>query len=73
MVKLDDAIRFTQEAVDATLEGHPNCAQQLNKVGVRLHNRYLRTGAMADLEDAIRFTQEAINVTLEDNQCVGKN
>ncbi|KAH6871883.1 CHAT domain-containing protein [Thelonectria olida] len=42
-------------------------AAWLNNLGVRLGDRYSRTGAMADLEEAIRVAREAVKATPEDH------
>ncbi|RYP05472.1 hypothetical protein DL765_009836 [Monosporascus sp. GIB2] len=44
---LEEAIGVAREAVDATPQDHPDRAGRLNNLGVRLGNRYSRTGAMA--------------------------
>ena len=51
MQDLENAIRVGREAVKATPEDHPDRAGYLNNLGVRLRDRYSRTGARADLEN----------------------
>jgi hypothetical protein len=50
-----------------TLEGYLNWAVWLFGLGIKLYNRYKKTGAMADLNNTIRIIQEAVNTTIEDN------
>ncbi|KAL8364557.1 hypothetical protein RB595_003713 [Gaeumannomyces hyphopodioides] len=63
MADLEEAIRVGREAVDAAPLDHPDRAGRLNNLGVRLGDRYSRTGAMADLEEAIRIGKEAVDAT----------
>ncbi|RKK74919.1 hypothetical protein BFJ68_g17580 [Fusarium oxysporum] len=63
MDDLEDAIRVTREAVEATPKDSPDRAAVLNNLGNLLGNSYLRTRSMDDLEEAIRLTREAVEVT----------
>ncbi|EXK77477.1 hypothetical protein FOQG_17819 [Fusarium oxysporum f. sp. raphani 54005] len=63
MADLEEAIRMAREAVDATPLDHRDRAGFLHNLGLRLGDRYSRTGAMADLEEAIRLTRESIDAT----------
>ncbi|KAI3571794.1 CHAT domain-containing protein [Fusarium oxysporum f. sp. albedinis] len=63
MADLEEAIRLTREAIDATPLDHPDRAWRLNNLGLRLNDRYSRIGTMADLEEAIRVGREAIKAT----------
>ena len=50
----------SQEAVDATLEDHPDRAVLFSNLGIRLGDRYSETGAMTDLEEARSYFQFAL-------------
>jgi hypothetical protein len=63
MTDLEEAIYPAREAVKATPLDHPDRAGCLNSLGIRLSDRYSRTGAMTDLEEAISMTQEAVKAT----------
>ncbi|KAH7124506.1 TPR domain-containing protein [Dactylonectria macrodidyma] len=63
MADLQEAIRVGREAFDATPLDHADRAKFLSSLGVRLGDKYSRTGAMADLEEAIRVTREALDAT----------
>ncbi|KAJ0335479.1 hypothetical protein KNSL1_013585 [Colletotrichum chrysophilum] len=67
MADLKEAICIARQAVEATPEDHPHWAGQLNSLGLRLGDRYSRTGAMADLEEAIRIAREAVQATPQDH------
>ncbi|EXL64729.1 hypothetical protein FOPG_19016 [Fusarium oxysporum f. sp. conglutinans race 2 54008] len=67
MADLEEAINVAREAVNTIPYDHPGRATSLNNLGIRLTNRYERTGAMADLEEAIDVTREAIKATPEDH------
>lgn len=51
---LEQALKWTQQAVDLTPEGSPDKASHLNNLGNRLSARYNRSGDLADLEAAIQ-------------------
>ncbi|PQE31107.1 CHAT domain-containing protein [Rutstroemia sp. NJR-2017a WRK4] len=57
MDDLEEAIQIGREAVDATPKDHPDYIIYLNNLGVRLSDRYSRTGA---IEEAIEFLQTAL-------------
>ncbi|KAH7014620.1 CHAT domain-containing protein [Microdochium trichocladiopsis] len=67
MADFEEAIRVGREAIDATTLDHPDRPGRLNNLGIRLRDRYLRTGAMADLEEAIRVGREAIDSAPSDH------
>src|SRR5436190_1902559 len=67
MDDLEEAIQGAREAVDATPRDHPDRAGRLNNLGIRLGDRYSRTGAMDDLEEAIRVALEAVDATPQDH------
>ncbi|RYP34795.1 hypothetical protein DL768_011034 [Monosporascus sp. mg162] len=67
MANLEETIGMAREAVDATPQDHPDRAALLNNLGIRLGNRYSRTGSMADLEEAIGVAREAVDTTPQDH------
>ncbi|KAL4958638.1 CHAT domain-containing protein [Aspergillus stella-maris] len=67
MTDLEGAIQVAREAVHATRGDHPDQARCLNNLGIRLADRYSRTGAVADLEEAIQFGREVLHATPEDH------
>ncbi|KAJ3454621.1 hypothetical protein MRS44_013221 [Fusarium solani] len=67
MTDLEEAIRLTREAIDATPLDRPDRAMFLNNLGTRLCDRYSRTATMADLEEAIRVGREVIDATPPDH------
>ena len=66
MIGSEDAIRAARDAVDATIKDHRNRAKLLYSLRVRLRDRNLRMGVVADLEKVIYIMQEAVNITSED-------
>ncbi len=56
------SINALQQAVQAAPPGSPDQPTYLNSLGARLHERYTRTGEMADLEAAISARQQAVQV-----------
>src|SRR5204862_200408 len=67
MDDLEEAIQVAREAVDAAPQDHPDRTAQLNNLGIRLGDRYSRTGAMDDLEEAIQVAREAVDATGQDH------
>src|SRR5258706_501803 len=64
---LEDAIKYTQAAVDKTPCDDPDLPIILNNLGSRLRDRYNRIGNMQDLEDAIKHIQAAVDKTPSDH------
>ena len=68
MTDLDTAIQRYHEALHATTPAdHPDRARRLDNLGIGYHNRYQRTGTIADLDTAIQRSQEALDTTPEDH------
>lgn len=67
MADLEEAIKVSREAVEATPPDHLNRAMYLNNLGNNLGNKFSRIGVMADLEKAIIASQEAVKATPQDH------
>ena len=67
LVHLDQSIQYSQQAIDATADDHPDRARQLQSLGAGLHDRYQRTGQADDLDQAIQYYQQAIDATPDDH------
>jgi tetratricopeptide (TPR) repeat protein len=67
IVDLEEAIRITREAINATVKGDPGRVSRLSILGSQLGDRFLKTGAIVDLEEAIRVTREAVDLTPEND------
>ena len=68
MTDLDTAIQRYHEALHATTPAdHPDRARRLDNLGIGYHDRYQRTGTMADLDTAIQRSQEAVDATPADH------
>jgi len=64
MVDPEEAFVVARQAVDTTLDDHPDRAAYLNSLGTELENRYQRTGAMA--LSPHRFHDAAVQQALVD-------
>ncbi|KAI0812990.1 TPR domain-containing protein [Xylaria sp. FL0064] len=67
MADLEEAIQVARQAVETTPEDHLDRATWLNNLGIRLSDRYSRTGAIADLEESIQVARQAVETTPEDH------
>src|SRR6476469_4477263 len=67
---LDDGIRVSFEAVQATDPHDPNHTLALVNLGTMLRVRFEHTDALADLDEAIRFSVAALQVTTPDRPVV---
>ncbi|KAJ5117770.1 hypothetical protein N7448_011402 [Penicillium atrosanguineum] len=63
MTDLEEAIRVSRQAVQATPNDHPQLIGWLNNLANELESRYDRTGQIDDLEEAIRVSRQAIQAT----------
>ena len=52
MADLEEAIQVVQKVINATPQDHSSLAKYLCHLGIRLSNRYFKTGAIVDLEEA---------------------
>jgi hypothetical protein len=68
MKDLDEAIRKTEQAAEATPIGHPNLPGRFNNLIKMLHMRFERTGGIKDIEEADRKAEQAIKATLKGHQ-----
>ena len=67
--KMDDLeaeFSIAEPAVSATYGLHPDRAKRLSDKGIRLSDRYCRTGNMDDLEAAISRAEPVVSITPED-------
>ncbi|CAG9982047.1 unnamed protein product [Clonostachys byssicola] len=64
---LQEAIKFTLQAVSKTPREHSAYGEGLNSLGIRFRAKYLRTKELDDVEEGIDFMQEAISSTPEDD------
>ena len=66
LADLNRAIQVTQEAIDTTQQDHLSRALRLGNFGIRLGDRYLRTGAPVDLDKVIQVTEDAVAIIAQD-------
>ncbi|KAJ7451978.1 CHAT domain-containing protein [Mycena latifolia] len=64
---LEDGLQKFQEAVDLTLEGHPERAEHLQNLAGALGLRYRRFGELKDLDASLHNFQEAVDLTPEEH------
>jgi tetratricopeptide (TPR) repeat protein len=60
---LESALKYKQDAVDATPPGHPNLAGCLHGLAVSYTDHFQRLGNLDDLESALKHFQDAVNAT----------
>jgi CHAT domain-containing protein len=63
MTDPDATIRYFQESLNLTPEGHPARASLLEALGYGYSSRSIRKGTEADLNTAIQYYQESLNLT----------
>jgi CHAT domain-containing protein/tetratricopeptide (TPR) repeat protein len=64
---LEEAIRVSHQAVQATPPDSPALPGYLTNLGIVLNDRFLCTGQTANLEEAIRVSHQAVQVTPPDS------
>jgi hypothetical protein len=62
---LDDALKYGQEAVEATPEGHTNLTQWQHSLAESYRHWYQHTGDLQELEAALMYGQAAVAATPE--------
>lgn len=67
MDDLQKAVHIEQTPADAIVKDHSDRAIYFNNLGIRLGDRYSRTGSMDDLQKAFRVGQAAVDATPEDH------
>lgn len=63
----DQVIRDCQRLVEATLDDHPDRANRLYDLALRLENRYEQAGQIDDSSRAVRCYNQAVEATPEDH------
>ena len=63
MATIDAAIQPDRQALDSTPDDHPDRAERLLDLGIRLGNRYSRAGIQNDLDEAIEIFEQAVKLT----------
>jgi hypothetical protein len=71
MDDLEEAIRRTEEAVEATPQGHSNLAERLNHLGNMFQSRFEQTGRIEDLDKASRMAERAVEASLKGHRDPG--
>ena len=67
MEDVEEAIRKTEQVIDAATKGHPTPATYLNNVGGCLNRRFICTDSTDNPEKAIRTAEMAVEAIPKDH------